>query len=156
MYLAVVPLGRGGPALALLKLNSLRPWEARRRRSSLTTAGQAPISNPLQYWYMDLRVRPLDRCWASALRCPIRCGKGRGIARAPKPAGLPAINHSAPHCGPGQVPVRWAMSATGSCSRLQNTQSAAHRRRCLVAVPAPVLDHLRRPTRPIVQGPWPS
>lgn len=34
-------------------------------------------------------------------------------------------NQSVPHCGPGQVPVRWAMSATGSCSRLHNTQSAA-------------------------------
>lgn len=89
--MAVVPLGRGGPALALLKLNSLRPWDARRRRSSLTTAGQAPISNPLGYRYMALRARPLDRCWASALRCLIRYGKGRGIARAPKPAGLPAI-----------------------------------------------------------------
>lgn len=148
-------LGRGGPALALLKLNSLRPWEARRRRSSLTTAGQAPISNPLQYWYMDLALDPLGRCWASALRCLIRCDKGRGIARAPKPAGLPAITlllvaALGRYRYAGRCPLR---AAAVAC----RTRSLRHQRRCLVAVPAPVLVHLRRPTRPsIVQGPSPS
>lgn len=74
-----------------------------------------------------------------ALRCLIRSGKGKGAAqtcRAP-------CNHSAHH-GPGQVPVRWATAATGSCSRLQNTPSAAHPV-LLVAVPALVPAHCAVP-----------
>lgn len=75
-----------------------------------------------------------------ALRCLIRSGKGKGAAQtcwAP-------CNHSAPHHGPGQVPVRWATAATGSCSRLQNTPSAAHPG-LLVAVPALVPAHCAVP-----------
>lgn len=122
-FLAVVHLGRGGPALALLKLNSLTTLGSS-SAPELTDHSQtgSNLQSPSVLVHGP-RARPLDRCWASALRCLIRCGKGRGIARA-QTCWAPC-NHSAPHCGPGQVPVRWAMSATGSCSRLQNTQPAA-------------------------------
>lgn len=115
--LAVVPLGRGGPALALLQIK-LPIYD-------LAGLELADHSND--------RAQPLGRCWASALRRLIRYGKGRGIA---KPAGLPAITLLSSLRPPGRYQY-------AGRTPLRAPAAACSTRRCFVAVPVP----LRRPTR---------